>query len=90
VGRTDTQITSHLDRLQSVERGIAALKSSGAAKEELSKVRGEMKKVYVSRRSTLLPLCLLCLCRLIRAAFKSLDTDNADSTRTDCTSSSSI
>ncbi|KAK4683423.1 hypothetical protein P7C73_g6845, partial [Tremellales sp. Uapishka_1] len=41
-----TKITTHLDRLQAVEKELAALKSSTAAKDEVGKVRGEMKKVY--------------------------------------------
>ena len=41
------QITSHMDRLQGLEKDLAALKSASAAKEEVGRVRGEMKKVYV-------------------------------------------
>lgn len=44
------KINSHLDRLQSVEKDIVALKSSVPAKEDVGKVRAEMKKVYVSVR----------------------------------------
>ncbi|CAD6586454.1 MAG: hypothetical protein TREMPRED_004431 [Tremellales sp. Tagirdzhanova-0007] len=40
------KITSHIDRLQSLEKDLAALKSASAGKEEVGKVRGEMKKVY--------------------------------------------
>ncbi|WWD16968.1 hypothetical protein CI109_101402 [Kwoniella shandongensis] len=40
------KITNHLDRLQTVEKELAALKSSGAIKEDVSKVRGETKKLY--------------------------------------------
>lgn len=42
------QITSHLDRLQKVEKELAALKTASAQKDDVGKVRGEMKKVYVS------------------------------------------
>jgi hypothetical protein len=45
------QITSHLERLQTVEKDLAALKNSGAGKEDVGKVRAEMKKVYVSLES---------------------------------------
>lgn len=44
------KITTHLDRLQSVEKDIAALKASTSQKEDVGKVRSEMKKVYVSER----------------------------------------
>lgn len=47
-GLTWTQITSHLDRLQTVEKELATLKANNALKEDVTKVRGEMKKVYVS------------------------------------------
>lgn len=43
-----SQITSHLDRLQKVEKELAALKTASAQKDDVGKVRGEMKKVYVS------------------------------------------
>lgn len=42
-------MTSHLDRLQAVEKELGALKNGQAGKEDVQKVRGEMKKVYVSR-----------------------------------------
>ncbi len=42
------QITSHLDRLQAVEKDLAALKTATAQKDDVSNLRGEMKKVYVS------------------------------------------
>jgi hypothetical protein len=44
------QITSHLERLQTVEKELAAIKSTAAPKDDVAKVRGEMKKVYVSAR----------------------------------------
>ncbi|ORX35547.1 hypothetical protein BD324DRAFT_630603 [Kockovaella imperatae] len=40
------KITSHLDRLQQVEKEVASLKSSMAQRDDVVKVRGEMKKVY--------------------------------------------
>jgi hypothetical protein len=43
------KITSHLDRLQTVEKDLAALKAAVPQKEDVGKVRSEMKKVYVSR-----------------------------------------
>jgi hypothetical protein len=43
-----TQITTHLTRLQSVEKDLVALKASAPVKEDVTKVRAEMKKVYVS------------------------------------------
>ncbi len=42
------KITSHLDRLQTVEKDLAALKAAVPQKEDVGKVRSEMKKVYVS------------------------------------------
>lgn len=45
------KITTHLDRLQSVEKDLAALKASTSQKEDVGKVRSEMKKVYVSREA---------------------------------------
>jgi hypothetical protein len=44
-----------LQRLQSVEKDLEALKSSTAAKEDVGKVRAEMKKVYVSFRPGIAP-----------------------------------
>jgi len=44
-----------LQRLQSVEKDLEALKSSTAAKEDVGKVRAEMKKVYVSFRPDIVP-----------------------------------
>ncbi len=41
------QITSHLERLQTVEKELAALKGSTHAKDEASKARAEAKKLYV-------------------------------------------
>jgi hypothetical protein len=46
---TPAQITSHLERLQTVEKELAAIKSAAAPKDDVAKVRGEMKKVYVSK-----------------------------------------
>lgn len=44
------RITSHLDRLQTVEKDLAALRAQSAASGDVAKVRAEMKKVYVSLR----------------------------------------
>jgi uncharacterized protein YgbK (DUF1537 family) len=46
------RITSHLDRLQTVEKDMAALRAAAAVKEDTAKVRAEMKKVYVSWETT--------------------------------------
>ncbi|KAL7422047.1 hypothetical protein Q5752_003820 [Cryptotrichosporon argae] len=40
------RITSHLDRLRAVEKELAALKASAAARDDVGKVRAEMKTVY--------------------------------------------
>ncbi|GFZ46962.1 hypothetical protein JCM24511_04188 [Saitozyma sp. JCM 24511] len=50
------KITSHLDRLQTVEKELAAIKSSAAPKDDVAKVRGEMKKVYDGLHLELLDL----------------------------------
>ncbi|WRT66707.1 uncharacterized protein IL334_003669 [Kwoniella shivajii] len=50
------KITSHLERLQSVEKEVAALKTAGANKNDVTKVRGEMKKVYDGLHMELLDL----------------------------------
>ncbi|WVO14494.1 hypothetical protein L204_102129 [Cryptococcus depauperatus] len=50
------KITSHLDRLQTVEKELAAIKAHTATKEDVSKVRGEMKKVYDGLHLELLDL----------------------------------
>ncbi|BEI79933.1 hypothetical protein CcaverHIS002_0104620 [Cutaneotrichosporon cavernicola] len=50
------KITSHLDRLQTVEKDLAALKASVPQKEDVTKVRGEMKKVYDGLHLELLDL----------------------------------
>ncbi|OXG76816.1 hypothetical protein C348_04796 [Cryptococcus neoformans Gb118] len=49
-------ITSHLDRLQTVEKELATLKANNALKEDVTKVRGEMKKVYDGLHLELLDL----------------------------------
>jgi hypothetical protein len=54
--RADPQITSHLDRLQAVEKELAALKAASAQKDDVGKVRGEMKKVYDGLHLELLDL----------------------------------
>ena len=41
------RITSYLDRLGVVEKDLDGVRASVAAKEDVGKVRGEMKKVYV-------------------------------------------
>ncbi|RXK38269.1 hypothetical protein M231_04442 [Tremella mesenterica] len=51
-----SKITSHLDRLQTVEKEIASLKTSTAVKDDVSKVREEMKKVYDGLHIELLDL----------------------------------
>jgi len=50
------QITSHLDRLQTVEKDLGAVKSSVAGREDVTKVRNEMKKVYDGLHLELLDL----------------------------------
>ncbi|KLT38653.1 hypothetical protein CC85DRAFT_280774 [Cutaneotrichosporon oleaginosum] len=50
------KITSHLDRLQTVEKDLAALKAAVPQKEDVGKVRGEMKKVYDGLHLELLDL----------------------------------
>ncbi|WWC88972.1 uncharacterized protein L201_003887 [Kwoniella dendrophila CBS 6074] len=50
------KISSHLERLQAVEKELNALKNSGAVKDDVSKVRGEMKKVYDGLHLELLDL----------------------------------
>ncbi|KAK8864718.1 hypothetical protein IAR55_001972 [Kwoniella newhampshirensis] len=50
------KITSHLDRLQTVEKELAALKAGSAVKDDVTKVRGEMKKVYDGLHLELLDL----------------------------------
>ncbi|KAL1408775.1 hypothetical protein Q8F55_005588 [Vanrija albida] len=50
------RITSHLDRLQTVEKDLAALRAQSAASGDVAKVRGEMKKVYDGLHLELLDL----------------------------------
>ncbi|GMK58457.1 hypothetical protein CspeluHIS016_0504890 [Cutaneotrichosporon spelunceum] len=50
------KITSHLDRLQSVEKDLAALKAAVPQKDDVAKVRGEMKKLYDGLHLELLDL----------------------------------
>ncbi|KAK1923955.1 hypothetical protein DB88DRAFT_259196 [Papiliotrema laurentii] len=50
------KVTSHLDRLQAVEKELASLKAAAAQKDDVGKVRGEMKKVYDGLHLELLDL----------------------------------
>ena len=45
-----------MDRLQAVEKELAALKGASAQKNDVGKVRGEMKKVYDGLHLELLDL----------------------------------
>lgn len=50
----DTQrITTHLDRLQTTEKDLTALRKDAVTKDELVKLRAELKKAYVSREKEL-------------------------------------
>lgn len=42
------RITNHLDRLQTVEKDLVALRTAAAGKDDVGKVRAEVKKDYVS------------------------------------------
>lgn len=49
----DTQrITTHLDRLQTTEKDLAALRKEAATKDDLIKLRAELKKACVSTLGT--------------------------------------
>ncbi|WVQ99749.1 hypothetical protein IAU59_006891 [Kwoniella sp. CBS 9459] len=50
------KVSSHLERLQTFEKELASLRNAGAIKEDVSKVRGEMKKVYDGLHLELLDL----------------------------------
>ncbi|WWC62238.1 uncharacterized protein I303_104834 [Kwoniella dejecticola CBS 10117] len=50
------KISSHLDRLQFVEKEMNGLKTGGAIKEDVSNLRGEMKRVYDGLHLELLDL----------------------------------
>lgn len=52
------RITNHLDRLQTVEKDLAALRTASAGKDDVGKVRAEVKKDYVSfdKRRVALPI----------------------------------
>lgn len=41
-------MTNHLQRIQSVEKEVARLGGSTAVKEDVTRLRNELKKVYVS------------------------------------------
>lgn len=41
-------MTNHLQRIQAVEKEVSRLGGTTAVKEELTKLRSEMKKLYVS------------------------------------------
>jgi hypothetical protein len=40
------QVTAHIRRIEAVEKDLKALSSASASKDDLSKLRAEMKKVY--------------------------------------------
>ncbi|WVF71113.1 hypothetical protein IAT40_005910 [Kwoniella sp. CBS 6097] len=50
------KVSSHLERLQTVEKELASLRNAGAIKDDVTKVRGEMKKVYDGLHLELLDL----------------------------------
>lgn len=41
-------MSTHLRRIESVEKELRRLEGQGAVKEDVTKLRGEMKKIYVS------------------------------------------
>lgn len=43
-----SQINSYLDRLQAMEKELETLKARAAEKEDVSKARGEARRLYVS------------------------------------------
>ena len=40
------QVSAHVRRIEAVEKELKALSESSATKEDISRVRGEMKKLY--------------------------------------------
>ncbi len=46
-------MSNHLRRIESVERDLKSLSSASSKKEDVHKLREEMKKVYVSVRASL-------------------------------------
>ena len=42
------QMTNHLQRIEAVEKELKRLSSTSAVKEDVTKLRAEMKQVYVS------------------------------------------
>lgn len=40
------QVSSHVRRIEAVEKDLQALNSTSASKEDISKVRAEVKKLY--------------------------------------------
>lgn len=46
IDASDLQVSAHIRRIEAVEKDLKALRDSSATKEEISRVRGEMKKLY--------------------------------------------
>ena len=40
------QVTAHIKRIEAVEKDLKALSNTAATKDDLSRMRAEMKKVY--------------------------------------------
>lgn len=63
-------MTNHLQRIQAVEKEVSRLSGATAVKEEVTKLRSEMKKLYVSaalicyRRSVTKRLILYLMYRM--------------------------
>jgi heme oxygenase len=58
------QVSAHVRRIEAVEKDLKALGEASASKEDISRVRAEMKKLYdglhVGRSSSLLLVDIYC------------------------------
>ena len=51
------QVSAHIRRIEAVEKDLKALRDASATKEDISRVRGEMKKLYDGLHVGMAPSC---------------------------------
>lgn len=51
------QVSAHIRRIEAVEKDLKALRDASATKEDISRVRGEMKKLYDGLHVGKVPSC---------------------------------
>ena len=70
------KVSAHVRRIEAVEKELKALSESSATKEDISRVRAEMKKLYdglhVGMSSRILCKCGMCVLMSLHSEFLDL------------------